>query len=80
MQLILIKKKYLNMYVVNKFFELITLFFETQIRVFCNVFHDIANDFYIKAENKIVFLEQCFDFVLKFVGKYIKNIKISMVQ
>ena len=73
-------KRCLNTYVVNNFFELITLFFETQIRVFCNFFHDIANDFYIKAENKFFFLVQCFDFVLKFVGKCIKNIKISMFQ
>ena len=72
------KKRCLNTYVVNNFFELITLFFETQIRVFCNFFHDIANDFYIKSEKKFFFLVQCFDFVLKFVGKCIKNIKISM--
>ena len=50
------KKRCLNTYVVNNFFELITLFFETQIRVFCNFFHDIANDFYIKAENNFFFL------------------------
>ena len=57
-----------------------TLFFETQIRVFCNFFHNIANDFYIKTENKTFFLEQCFDFVLRFVRNCIKNIKISMFQ
>ena len=74
------QKRCLNTYVVKNFFELITLFFETQIRAFCNFFHDIANDFYIKAENKFFFLVQCFDFVLKFVGKCIKNIKISMFQ
>ena len=74
------KKKCWNTYVVNNFFELITLFFETQIRVLCNFFHNIANDFYIKAENNFFFLVQCFDFVLKFVGKCIKNIKISMFQ
>ena len=50
------KKRCLNTYVVNNFFELITLFFETQIRVFCDFFHDIANDFYIKAENNFFFL------------------------
>ena len=74
------KKRCLNTFVVKNFFELITLFFETQIRVFCNFFHDIANDFYIKAENKTFFLEQCFDFVLRFVRNCIKNIKISMFQ
>ena len=56
------------------------MFFEIQIRLFCNFFHDIANDFYIKAENKSFFLEHCFNFVLKFVGKFIKNIKIPMFQ
>ena len=45
------KKRRLNTYVVNNFFEFITLFFETQIRVFSNFFHDIANNFYIKAKN-----------------------------
>ena len=51
------KKRCLNTFAVKNFFELITLFFETQIRVFCNFFHNIANDFYIKAENKTFFLE-----------------------
>ena len=74
------KKRSLNTFVVKNFFELITLFFETQIRIFCIFFHDIANDFYIKAENKMFFLEQCFDFVLRFVGNCIKNVKISMFQ
>ena len=74
------QKRCLNTYVVKNFFELIILFFETQIRLFCNFFHDIANDFYIKAENKSFFLEHCFSFILKFVGKCIKNIKILMFQ
>ena len=74
------KKRCLNTLVVKNIFELITLFFETQIRVFCNCFHDIANNFYIKAENKPFFPEQCFDFVLRFAGNCIKNIKISMFQ
>ena len=39
------QKRCLNTYVVKNFFELIILFFETQIRLFCNFFHDIANDF-----------------------------------
>ena len=74
------KKRRLNTFVVKNFFELITLFFQTQIRVFCNCFHDIANGFYIKAQNKTFFLNQCFDFLLRFVGNCIKNIKISMFQ
>ena len=73
------KKRCLNTYVVRQLFW-IYKFFETQIKVFCNFFHDIANNFYIKAESKFFFLVQCFDFVLKFVGKCIKNIKISMFQ
>ena len=48
--------------------------------MFGNFFHDIANDFYIKAEISFFFLVQCFDFALKFVGKCIKNIKILMFQ
>ena len=32
------KKRCLNTFVVKNFFELITLFFETQIRIFCNFF------------------------------------------
>ena len=50
------KKRCLNTYVVNNFFELITSFFETHIRVFCNFFHNIANYFYIKAEKNFFFL------------------------
>ena len=74
------QKRCLNTYVNKNFFEFIILFFETQIRLFCNFFYDINNDFYIKAENKSFFLEHCFSFVLKFVGKCIKNIKILMFQ
>ena len=71
------QKRCLNTYVVKNFFELIILFFETQIRLFCNFLHDIANDFYIKAENKSFFLEHCFNFVLKFIGKCIKISKFQ---
>ena len=51
------KKRCLNSFVVKNFLALVTVFFETQIRVFCNFFHDITNDFYIEAENKTFFLE-----------------------
>ena len=36
--------------------------------------------FILKQKIKPFFLEQCFDFVLRFVRNCIKNIKISMFQ
>ena len=74
------QERCLNTFVVQNSFEFIPLFFETQIRIFSNFFHDIADDFYIKAENKTFFLEKCFDFVLNFVRRCMKNINFSFLK
>ena len=74
------QKRCLETFVVQKPLGFIPLYFETQIRIFCNFFHDIVNDFYIKAENRTFFLEKCFDFVLNFVRKCMKNINFSFFE
>lgn len=66
-------------FVVTNVCQIINLFFETQIRIFYIFFHKIVG-FFIGSEKKVFFLEKCFDFVLKFIKKCMKIIKIPLFE
>ena len=74
------KSRCLTVLVINNVFELIILFFETQIRIFYNFFFKLSVDvFFTNCERKN-FLTDCFNFVLNFMKYCLKNMKISMFE
>ena len=57
------------------------VFFEVQLRIFTNFFHNLVKDNYIRSKNKIkFFLEQCFIFSFEFVTYCIRKVKISFFE
>ena len=72
------KKRCLKTFIIQDYFHLVIIFFEVQIRIFCNFFSKIVDDCYIDSyEKKIFFLEECFIFCFKFVSYCVRNVKFS---
>ena len=72
------KKRCLKTFIIQDYFHLVIIFFEVQIRIFCNFFSKIVDDCYIDSyEEKNFFLEECFIFCFKFVSYCVRNVKFS---
>ena len=63
------KKRCLKTFIIQDYFHLVIIFFEVQIRIFCNFFSKIVDDCYIDSyEKKIFFLEEFLFFVLSLLA------------
>ena len=75
------QKRCLNTFIVQDYFHFVLVFFEVQLRIFTNFFHNLVKDNYIRSKNKIkFFLEQCFIFSFEFVTYCIRKVKISFFE
>ena len=53
------EKRCLTTFVVQDYFQFVLIFFEVQLRIFCNFFYKVANDNYITSKKeKKIFLEE----------------------
>ena len=72
------QKRCLNTYIVQDPFHLVIVFFEVQLRIFCNFFYNIIKDNYIRSKIKQkFFLEQCFIFAFEFATCCIGKVKFN---
>ena len=75
------QKGCLNTFIVQDYIHLVIVFFEIQLRIFVNFFHNIVKDNYIRTKDEIrFFLEQCFTFSFDFVIYSIRKVKISFFE
>ena len=74
------KARCLKVLVINNVCELIILFFETQIRIFYNLFFELSVDVFFTNCEKKKFLSDCIDFILNFFKYCVENIKIPMFE
>ena len=64
------KKRCLKTFIIQDYFHLVIIFFEVQIRIFCNFFSKIVDDCYIDSYEKknFFFLRSVLFFVLSLLA------------
>ena len=73
------QKRCLMTFVVQDYFQFVLIFFEVQLRIFCNFFYKVANDNYITSKKEKKILEG-FNLSFLFATYCTKKIKISFFE